>query len=799
MSIRTIWLLILGASALALAQTNVLGTVVDATSDLPIPKARMFSADSAFLGSSDDQGRFELRLKRPIEVTFRREGYRDRVVALSEISDLLDVSVALDPLGALLEGRTVTTKNSVAAVPPGSIVALESVGGMRMDLQDHLRNLPGVSGVREFSSEVSIYGCRTADVTHVLGPFQIPNLRHLDYSFPGNQSVLNPRMLQGITVEHDPTSGPLEQGLASALRYQPLRVPTDMQTAILSWGLTNREIDLYGPVGNGSYAISGRWLDPSLMNHLASRFFVGSRDQTAAAAKSSTDTLPFSQLDLQAFDGYLRVEQGLGPMAGSVTALGTTDDYSVKLQTGANNTYTPVQQGTKTDGISFAEIQGETSWGWLDAYTGAVSGSEAVLLADTMQRNQYTPPLADQYAWAAYTDKKLDLRGGFSLEPSWNILGFDPEILAAYDNVDDSRSFGKSFSNGVLGKGPEESRPLFDTVPQFNDLRYSRLHGQFRLKEKSEKDSTRWGISLGGLWAQGAGSGAEGTLSWQGPVLGLGWIANVSQRESEVVEATDFAKLGTRLTSSSEAKLGAGRKLGPVEVVSTVYWRSLDNPQLPQAPFLWVLPESRKANSATVWGATMQAKWTAWHTVQVESNLSRVQGTYAMADGGTMDWDANRDFDSWTVIKIHPRSDTLFSLILSHCASLGKPQYRYRIDTLAKTISVAIDPAAVAHPQYGDQFRTDARVEMDIPTNLAPMRSVRFYAEVQNIFGQFSGGWAHYLGGDNFRQRSWSSVHVDPATGRMYSSYGTLVGADPLYARGTDLLVTFGIEGRLGI
>jgi len=79
------------------------------------------------------------------------------------------------------------------------------------------------------------------------------------------------------------------------------------------------------------------------------------------------------------------------------------------------------------------------------------------------------------------------------------------------------------------------------------------------------------------------------------------------------------------------------------------------------------------------------------------------------------------------------------------------------------------------------------------------MRGLRFYAEVQNIFGQFSGDWAHYLGGDNYRQRSWSPVHVDPATGRMYSSTGTLVGADPLYARGTDLLVTFGIEGRLGI
>jgi len=330
-------------------------------------------------------------------------------------------------------------------------------------------------------------------------------------------------------------------------------------------------------------------------------------------------------------------------------------------------------------------------------------------------------------------------------------------------------------------------------------MTYSRLHGQFRLHQKSDKDSTRWGLSVGGLWSQGAGSGAEGTLSWQGPAFGLGWIANLSRRESDVAEATGFGKLSTRLTSASEAKLGAGRRVGPVDVVSTVYWRGLDDPQLPQANFLWVLPESRKANSATVWGGTMQMKWTRWHFVQVESNFSRVQGTYELADGGTLDWDANRDFDSWTVIKIHPRSDTLFSVILSHSASFGKPQYRYRIDTLAKTISVDIDPVAVAHPKYGDQFRTDIRVEMDMPVKLPPVRGLRFYAEVQNLFGQFSGDWARYLGGDNYRQRSWSPVHVDPSTGRMYSSTGTLVGADPLYARGTDLLVTFGIEGRLGI
>jgi hypothetical protein len=795
-----IWLLILGLSTLSLAETDVLGTAVDATSDLPIPKVRVFSADSSFLGSSDDQGRFELRLARPIEVTFRREGYRDKVVELTDVSDLLDFSVELDPLGTALEGRTVTSHNATAHAPVGSIAELESVEGMRMDLQDHLRNLPGVSGVREFSSEISVYGSRTADVTQVLGTFVIPNLRHLDYSFPGNQSVLNPRMLQGVTVESDPTSGPLEQGLASALHFQPLRPPTDMQSLILSWGLVNRELDVFGPVGNGSYAISGRYLEPSLMNHLTSRFFVGSPNVAPAQQVNATAVAPAtSQLNLSAYDAYARVEQGFGPLAGSLTALGSSDDYSVSVYAhtvdgsgNVNQAYVPVEQGTKTDGISFADVQGQTAWGWLDGYGGIVAGSEVQQLSDTAQRNQ-NAGAAQMAAWAAWTQTRTDSRGGFTLEPTWDFFGLDPEFLGAYDYIDDSRSFGEYFKQG-LGQGIDDNRSAFGGRAQTDDLAYSRLHGMFRLRHKSDQDSSRWGISVGDLWSQGAGNGAEGTLSWMAPLLGIGWTANLSERQSEYVEADSFARLGTKLTSATEVKLGAGKMLGPVEVTSAVYWRDLQNPELPQANFLWLLPESRKANSATVWGGTMQAKWTAWHTIQIESNFSRVQGTYQMADGGTMDWEANRDFDSWTVIKYHPRSDTLFSIILSHAASFGKPEYLFHIDTAAHTLAVGIDPAYIADKEFGDQFRTDARVELDIPTNLAPIRDIRFYAEVQNIFGQFSDPWAHYLGGDNFRARSWSPIRADP-----YQSASSIVGAQPLYARGTDLLVTFGIEGRLGI
>ena len=260
----------------------------------------------------------------------------------------------------------------------------------------------------------------------------------------------------------------------------------------------------------------------------------------------------------------------------------------------------------------------------------------------------------------------------------------------------------------------------------------------------------------------------------------------------------DFAKLGVRQGSADEIKLGAGRKVGPVDLTSTVYFRNMDKPQLPVAQPLWVFPMSTQADAATAWGGTLQAKWSTWHTVQAQVNLSRVQGTYELSDGRELDWETNRDFDAWTVVKFHPRSDTLFSIILSHSASIGKPSYRYRIDTLRRTVSVESDPQVQDNPEYADQFRTDLRAELDLPTNLSPLRMIRFYAEIQNIFGQFSGDWARPLGGDNFRQRSWSPLVWQTADGR-YGSYGSFSGVRPFYAKGTDLLVTFGIEGRLGI
>ncbi len=804
----------------AFAAIDVAGTVTDATSDIPLPKVRIFGPDSSFLDASDAQGRFLLKLARPQEVVFRKDGYRDRVVALSELGNLLDVQVDLEPLGTRLETGIVTGSTGRRRPQVGTIAAIEDVSGMRFDLQEHLRTLPGVGGTREFSSEVSVYGSRTADVTHVLGPFPIPNLRHLDYSFPGNQSVLNPRVLQNVTVEHDPVSGPLEQGLASALRYQPRRASADKYEAIVSLGLTNREFDVFVPAGDGSLVLSGRLLDPSLLEHLGGRFFTGGSGRTA---DDNTSSGPVAKIDLEAYDGYARVEQGVGGgFALSATALGAFDDYTVALKTQPYGTATPafipVTQGDRSDLVVFTDLQGDLASGYLQAYAGLIRRTEAQLLSDTTLFAETETVTGSNVAqsnpqdWGAWTRTTQDWRGGGLYRPAISVLGAEAELLASVDQVSEEYLQGRTFKGGTTGSELSENRGWLDldrngrvgVLDGSSEWFRTRTAGRLRWQD----DSTRYGLSVGGLWAQDAGWANEFTASAMTPAWGIGWLANVSLRAKEYSYAQAPAKMALATTSGWEAKVGAGRRVGPLEMTGTLYGRKLTDPELPVPEFWRALPLAVRADEATVVGAAFQTRLDGWKRARALVNFSRVQGEYAMADGSVLEWDANRDLDILTELRMYPMEDTLFSVIVTHVASLGKPQYSYALDTLSAAVAIAGDPAVAGGSPRRDAFRTDVRMELWMPTRISPIQGMRFYAEVQNLFSGFSGDWARVLGGDNFRARSMEPVRVKEPD-RVIGPGGVeidnpnggswhVLGAQPLYARGTDLFLTFGLEGSLG-
>lgn len=817
--IRRSLFLILPMVSTAFAAIDVAGTVTDATSDIPLPKVRIFGPDSSFLDATDPQGRFLLKLVRPQEVVFRKEGYRDRVVALAELGNLLDVQVDLEPLGTRLETGIVTGSTGRRRPQVGTIAAIEDVSGMRFDLQEHLRTLPGVGGTREFSSEVSVYGSRTADVAHVLGPFAIPNLRHLDHSFPGNQSVLNPRVLQNITVEHDPVSGPLEQGLASALRYQPRRASPDKYEFIASLGLTNREFDAFLPAGDGSVVASLRWLDPGLLEHLGGRFFTGGSGRTA---DDNTSSGPVAKIGLEAGDAYGRVEQGVGGFALSATALAAYNDYTVSLKTQpfgvATPSFVPVTQGDRTDWVAFTDLQGDLGSGYLQAYAGAIGREETQLLSDTTLYAETETVQGSNVAqsnpkdWGAWTRSTMDLRVGGLYRPTATILGAEAEILGSVDQISEEYFQGRTFKSGTTGSELQENRRWLDIdrngVPNVLDGSIDWVRTRTAGRLRWQDDSTRYGLSVGGLWAQEAGWANEFTLSAMTPAWGIGWLANVSLRAKEYSYAQAPAKMSVATTSGWEGKVGAGRRVGPVELTGTLYGRKLTDPELPVPEFWRALPLAVRADEATVVGAAFQTRFDGWQRARALVNLSRVQGEYAMADGSVLEWDANRDLDILTELRVYPMEDTLFSVIVTHVASLGKPQYAYALDTLSAAVEIAGDPAVAGGSPRRDAFRTDVRMELWMPARISPIQGMRFYAEVQNLFSGFSGDWARVLGGDNFRARSMEpdrvkepervigpgGVEIDnPNAGSWH-----VIGARPLYARGTDLFLTFGLEGNLG-
>lgn len=817
MTFRRFLLAFLAVSSSVFAAVDVMGTVTDATSDVPLPKVRIFGPDSSFLESTDPQGRFLLRLPRPQEVVFRKEGFRDRVVALSELSDLLDVQVDLEPLGTRLETGVVTGQGGRRRLQAGSIAAIEEVSGMRFDLQEHLRTLPGVAGTREFSSELSIYGSRTADVSHVLGPFAIPNLRHLDQSFPGNQSVLNPRVLQSVTVEHDPVSGPLEQGLASALRYQPRRASPDKYELTGSIGLTNREIDLFAPVGDGGVVLSARWLDPSILRHLGDRFFAGSSG-TSAADRTGEEG-PVSKFDLTAMDGFARVEQGIGSFALSVTTLAAFDEYDVKLKTSSlapgggirTESFVPITQGNRGDWVAFTDLQGDLEAGFLQAYAGIVARSEAQLLSDTtlfsipddVDNANRTQSPED---WAAWTKSSRDLRAGGLIRWGTPVLGAEAELLASADLVDEEWAQGRTFLQSVGFEISDNRISLSDLdgngFPSAIQRTTSWTRSRSAARLRWTVDEARYGLSAGGLWVEGPGWNSELTASAMRPAFGIGWVGNLSLRAQEATRATAPGRLEPVTTTGTEIKVGGGKRLGFVDLTATVYGRDLTDPTLPGPEFWWAYPISNQAEGAQVVGGTLQARIDGFKRIKALVNLSRVQGEYSMEDGRILEWDANRDLDVLTEFKIHPMEDTLFAVILTHVASLGKPQYVYLLDTLARSVEIAGDATVQGGSPKRDAFRTDLRLELDMPVKVSPMQGMRFYLEIQNLFSGFQGDWAKVLGGDNFRSRSLQPISVpsdvDPDPTQV-TNIQKVVGARPTYARGTELFFTFGVEGSLGI
>jgi hypothetical protein len=778
-----------------------------------LPYARISYASGKEIGLTDSRGRFELEVESAAaKLRVAKPGFADRTINLDEYPDLLDLEIALSRNVKRIEGTQVTQAGQAAARPAdgGTIAELEKAQGMSFDVEEHLARLPGISGQEEFSSNVSHYGSRNRDVTRYLGAVQVPAMRHVDIGFPGNLSIINPQVLQSVMVEDDPASGALDQGRAAALRFQPASGDAERFGVRGGLGTSVSEVITSGPwLWGESHIASFRYMDGTFLKNLGEKFFTEYRKREADPAEGELGS-GGSDFQLKAWDGFVHLK-GVDSTGGtsSLVFLMAGDEWSVRQDT--SRSYAAVDQGPSLEifggnrdhrVVAYSREYGD-GWAWHAGYVG-VAGTDRYR-DDTLV--VYRPPNPDAPRRDGSDNQMNDDRG---------LMG---DLTHSEDHVTvglERRLPGKLAGGGASWSGEyewqQETRDEnWSTQLKEADVTAHLLRGTGRLQ---------WAH---GSWRRSVSAGAVATLDGEaGPQvsgamardLGGGWSVESDlgwrSQQTLLAEGLDLATqkplLESRVKGGASSRLGLQLKRDRLDARLTGFTRWHPEPELPEPEVFWFYGEQRAAEQSLAFGLNAGVEWATPHHWVMSCNASTVRGDYYLKDGGAIPWESSRLLDMSSVIRFYPRTDSLLSLIVRHTASWGQPLYGYSLQMFEWEYS-EVDPhtgiRTVTRDARGgersiraeeatlDNFRTDVRLHLNLPGGMPPLRSLRFYLEVDNLFSGMDDSALRWLGGTNERQRGWQVNR----SGEPAAQTADLV---PYVGRGMGLFVQFGVEGSLG-
>jgi len=755
----------------------LLGVVVEEGTDRPIPYAEILYVSGKSLGQADRRGHFELQVeRRNSTLKVVRPGYDTSSVDLQDYADLLDVVITMRSSVRELAQTTVRAKlapkwQAERDVP---MARLEDAAGLRFDLAEHLSQLPGVSGQRDFSSELSYDGSRSEEVAYHLGDARVPNMRHLDVGFPGNLSVINPHVLRAVAVHDQYATGPVEQGLASSIQFIPDPGSSDEFKFRGSAGTTVREVYASGPwLFWDAFTVSFRWLDPSMLKNMGEKFFTefSKRDQACVDCQVKGN----DAFDLKSWDfyGHLSGGDSSGNKWG-VTGLLARDDYAIRQDT--SNSLESVNSATLVKGSqSYTAVSTDYSAaGGLSWHMSYVDEETAETLRDTIGFRT-DPDQTYQNFIDGTTKKHSRSQAGADGLIATRVMGAEASWAGDYVYHNVSRTWTGN-KNGVT------SATLSDHF----------MEGLGRLTWKPQDQR----ISLGG--------GAVGLVATAAaPVISLDWerrlyaldglriFGNSAWRSDYAIDPAVNGIDGI-LISGASAKLGLGLDQHSAKSSIHGFVRYLPNPQGPEPKAFWYYRELNKPNYAWVTGASGTTEFRTSHHVSLQGNLSSVYGEYAMQNGGVLAWPSNVRLEMATHLRIYPRSDSLLSLIISHRVAWHRPLYSYAIQLLDPASGGTEGTRSVRDAgQFTDLYRTDFRLNLDLKSSWKPLEDLRFYLEADNIFSPFGVNALKWLGSDNARERSEVTMDNDANADN---------GLDlvPFLAKGMGLYLQFGIESNLG-
>ena len=136
-----------------------MGVVLESETDLPIKNATITYVSGKKLGETDSDGRFELTAdSKNAVLIFKKDGFDSVQVELQDFADLFDMVITMQTTADVRNLGTSTVIGGGADKVQWSferkvnLDKLEDAAGMRFDVTEHLSQMPGISGQKDFSS-----------------------------------------------------------------------------------------------------------------------------------------------------------------------------------------------------------------------------------------------------------------------------------------------------------------------------------------------------------------------------------------------------------------------------------------------------------------------------------------------------------------------------------------------------------------------------------------------------------------------------------------------------------------------
>lgn len=774
--------LLLPAIAVA-APTTIIGTVLEAETDHPLSSVKIQYESGREIGETNGSGRFEQTVdSRRAKLVFIKDGFDTLHVSLDDFADLFDILVVMHPNVRNLGESTVIGGGTKAEWPEPSHITveqLEDVSGMRFDIAELMSSFEGVSGQKDFSSDLFYDGSRADEVGYHLGRLRIPNMRHLDIGFPGNLSVINSHMLKSIDIYDNYGEGPVGQGLATSVDFIPETLSGEDFEVDISAGTTMREITVGGPfLFWDSFRFSFRYLDAEMLKNMGEKFFTEFRrssDENDAPKKSS------DSFDLTSYDMFAQLA-GHDSLGNNwmLNGVYSSDEYIIRqdtMVTSDSSNSVDIIRGHRTYGVLGFEYQSKFGTSF---HGGVVHEEASDTLRDTTGYRQDAVPENATFI-DGYNQSKTTFSAGFDKPFPGKLFGADLSGAFLYEHhivtrkwPDFSKTQKSEFHANVL---TGTSRMTWQNNAQKTIFAFGALadfdgHGSPMVSLDVDRN-----LSIGkpGV-AAGQGFRVFGNVAWRGD-----WH-----------ETWDDGELESNIITGSSAKLGMGYSEKRFSLSGHGFGRYYLNPELPTPLAYAHYTELSEADYAWVLGAAAKMEARTLHHFALAVNLSSVYGEYALDDGRSLPWEANSRLDMSTSIRYYPLKDSLFSLILTHHAGWHRPLYYYKIHSSKSNTQTAGTREIRDYNEFTDLFRTDVRANLDLPGHVFFFRKVRFYLEADNIFANLDVDALRFLGGDNARERSLVSQDNDKRSSNGYD----LV---PFMAKGMGLYIQFGIEANFAI